>query len=228
MIDIYRIQVIPYLENRTVDLLMKLVSKERREKVKKFMFHQDALRCLLGDLLSRYALCKRTGYKNHQLKFGTNAYNKPILIEPNSLHFNVSHSGDWVVCAVSDELVGIDVELVKTIDFEIAKNFFTEDEYISLIKQESQNQLKYFYQIWTLKESYIKADGRGLSLPLNSFSIDIKNDKITVITNNTLNFCFFRVYYVDDLHISSVCSLENNFSNTIMEVYVDDLFQTIG
>lgn len=228
MIDIYKVDIREYSDTKLINLLMQLVSQERREKVEKFMFHQDSLRCLLGDLISRYAICKITGYKNSELKFNVNAYNKPFLVEPSNLHFNVSHSGNVVVCAVADELVGIDVEYIKTIDFDIAKRFFTKEEYSSLMNQDPENQVKYFYLIWTLKESYIKADGRGLSLPLNSFSIDIKRNKISVITNNQLKCCFFKKYDIDDFHISSVCSLDSSFSNVIKEVSVHDLLKTLG
>lgn len=228
MVDIYSIQVSSCSDRKIIDSLMQLVSVDRREKIKKKMFQQDSFRCLFGDLLSRYAICKRTGFKNRLLKFGANAHNKPILLGSSDVQFNVSHSGNWVVCAVSNEIVGIDVEHIKPIDFDIAKRFFAEEEYISLIKQDCDNILKYFYQIWTLKESYIKADGRGLSLPLTSFSINIRNDEISVITDNELNSCFFRKYDIDDYHISSVCSLDINFSQTIKEINIDNLFQTLG
>jgi 4'-phosphopantetheinyl transferase len=227
MIDIYSFNISSCLESKIIDLLILLVSKERREKIKKFKFQQDSLRCLFGDLLSRYAICKRSGLKNCQLRFDVNAYNKPSLIDPSNLYFNVSHSGSWVVCAVADELVGIDIEYIKAVDFNIAKRFFTSEEYCSLMKQDKDNQAKYFYLLWTLKESYVKADGRGLSLPLNSFSINLKNDEISVITSNELNSCFFKKYDIDDFHISAICSLSNSFSNTIKEVTVNDLLQKL-
>jgi len=227
MVDIYSIQINSNLDNDIMDSLKQLVSEERREKVERFKFQQDSLRSLLGDLLSRYAICTRTRYKNCQLKFALNAYNKPVLAEIKNLHFNVSHSGNWVVCAIADEVVGIDVEEIKPIDYGIAKSFFTEEEYCNLISHDEENRLKYFYSIWTLKESYLKADGRGLSLPLNSFSIDIKHDKISVVTSNELSNCYFKKYDIDNLHISSVCSLDKNFRDTIKELTVDSLIQTL-
>lgn len=144
------------------------------------MFQQDSLRCLFGALLSRYAICKISNYKNDELKFDVNSYNKPFIIKPNNLCFNISHSGKWVVCAVSNNPVGIDVEYIKSIDFDIAKTFFTKEEYINLMNQDIKTK-KYFYLMWTLKESYVKADGRGLSLPLNSFSINIKTMKFPLL-----------------------------------------------
>ncbi|EDK33778.1 4'-phosphopantetheinyl transferase family protein [Clostridium kluyveri] len=228
MVHIYGIQIKTFSNKKLLYSLMKLVSKNKRERIKKFMFQQDSLRCLFGALLSRYAICKISNYKNDELKFNVNSYNKPFLIKPNSLYFNTSHSGRWVVCAVANNPVGIDVEYIKSIDFDIAKTFFTKEEYINLMNQDIKNQKRYFYLMWTLKESYVKADGRGLSLPLNSFSIDIKNDEISIITNNKLNLCYFKKYYIDNLHISSVCSLSNNFCSEINEVTVYDLLETLS
>jgi len=149
------------------------------------------------------------------------------LPEPNGIHFNISHSGNCVVCAVDEKAVGVDIEVIKPIDFNIAERFFSKAEYLTLINQPKEMQMKYFYMIWTLKESYIKADGRGLSLPLNSFSIDIKHDKISVVTSNELSNCYFKKYDIDNLHISSVCSLDKNFRDTIKELTVDSLIQTL-
>lgn len=228
MVDIYKIQTNIYFESETINSLKELVSNEKKERVEKFMCQQDSLKCLLGDLLSRYAIYKRSGYKNSQLKFGVNEYNKPILINPDNLYFNISHSGNWVVCTVADDVVGVDVELIRnTTNFEVAKRFFTKDEYSSLIKQDSTNQIKYFYLLWTLKESYIKADGRGLSLSLKSFSINVLNNEISITTNNELNKCFFRKYDIDDAHICSVCSLDHSFSSTIKEVTIFELLQDL-
>ncbi|WP_313563407.1 4'-phosphopantetheinyl transferase family protein [Ruminiclostridium cellobioparum] len=228
MVDTYRIRTNSFLDSKATDSLMQLVTNEKKERIKRFVHREDALRCLLGDLLSRYALGKRTGLKNSELKFMVNEYNKPLLVAPEHLHFNVSHSGNWAVCAVADKLVGIDVEYVKNIDLKIAERFFTNYEYDSLVKQDPKNRIRYFYTLWTLKESYIKADGRGLSLPLDSFSIEINNDSISVITDNELKSCFFEMYEIDNFHISSVCSLDSSFNTTLKEVTYFDLLQALA
>lgn len=227
MVDAYKIRTNSFLDSKAADLLMQLVTNEKKERIKRFVYKEDALRCLLGDLLSRYALCKRTGYKSSELKYRINEYNKPLLVTPEHLYFNVSHSGNWAVCAVADKLVGIDVEYIKSIDFKIAERFFTNYEYDNLLKQDPKNQLRYFYTLWTLKESYIKADGRGLSLPLDSFSIEIKKDSISVSTDNELKSCFFKIYEIDDFHISSVCSLDSRLNNAVAEVTSFDLLQAL-
>ena len=89
---------------------------------------------------------------------------KYILNKP----FNVSHTGNYVACALSDEPVGIDIEQMRPSDQKIAERFFTLDEraYIS-----ANDSTASFYEIWTKKESRIKWEGRGLSKPLPSFSV---------------------------------------------------------
>jgi len=227
MVNIYSIRIDSYIDSEIYDYLLQLVSEEKRAKIKKFKFLEDGLRCLLGNLLSRYAIIKRTGYKNNELKFSVTEYNKPILTEPDKSNFNISHSGNWAVCAISDAPVGIDVELIKTIELEIAKRFFTNYEYTCLMKQSPADLLKFFYTLWTLKESYIKADGRGLSIPLDTFSIDVCNDQISLITNNELNSCYFRSFSLDERHIASVCSLTDDITDSIEEVTVNDLIQIL-
>jgi phosphopantetheinyl transferase len=88
-------------------------------------------------------------------------------------HFNISHSGGHVVCAVCDEPVGIDVEVVKPIDMNIANRFFSEDERERIFSgpEDERGRLGLFYDVWTRKESFIKMTGEGLSRPLKAFSV---------------------------------------------------------
>lgn len=228
MMDICCIHTCNSLDERIADSLLKLVSEERKDKIKKFKFYQDYLRSLFGELLSRYSICKMAGCRNDQLKFGESHYHKPLLIEPAGMYFNVSHSGEWVVCAVSKEVVGIDVEWIKPIELHIAKRYFAEKEYSYLMSQRPEDQLKTFYLIWTLKESYIKADGRGLSLPLMSFDINIGNNGISIVTDNPINSCFFRTFDLDTQHVMSVCSQDSQICDTVREVTVYDIMQVLS
>lgn len=214
-------------EEKTFETLKTFVSEDRRQRIKRFMFQKDSIMCLLGDVLARYAICRRLKYKNNQLRFALNQYNKPHLDMPANVHYNVSHSGDWVVCVLSNEKAGIDVEKIKKTDFDIAKRFFTANEYLSIMSQPSDSRVKHFFRLWTLKESYIKADGRGLSLPLDSFSIDINQDLISVTTDNELKGCCFKQFDLDDEHLVSICALENNFADTIQNVTTIEIINTL-
>ena len=175
MFEIIVLHVAPELTQNEFDALLPIVSPEKRARVKKFRFFRDAQNCLLADVLARMEICRTTNFTNEQLRFSANAYGKPYLANSPGIHFNVSHTGNYVACAVSDEPVGIDIEQMRSTDLKVAERFFTPDErtYIS-----ANTPTVSFYEVWTTKESRIKWEGRGLSKLLSSFSVfDPEADK---------------------------------------------------
>lgn len=111
--------------------------------------------------------------------FTTNAHGKPFIDLPAlspQLSFNVSHSGQRIAVAVTEAAdIGMDVETVngqRSIE-KIAHRFFAETEYLDLKHLPTDNQVDRFYNIWTLKESYIKALGVGMSLSLGNFAFEL-------------------------------------------------------
>jgi 4'-phosphopantetheinyl transferase len=215
MVDIYGIKIHKEINKIAFNNLLPLVAPEKKDRIKKFKFFNDAQRCLLGDLLARYVICNKLGIKNSQLKFSNNKYGKPVLLQPEGINFNISHSGDWIVCALDNKPVGIDVEIIKPIDFNIAKMFFTEVEYNDLMTKDDNERLRYFYTLWTLKESYIKAVGKGLSISLNSFAIHIEYDNIWMNINKEFSSYFFKLYKIDKDHVVAVCSQNKEYSPKI-------------
>ena len=108
-----------------------------------------------------------------RLHIKTGASGKPYFADSH-LYFNISHSQDWVICAISDVEIGCDIEKVQPANLQIAERFFCPEEYHHIAKQRStleRNLL--FYRYWTLKESFLKATGLGLSLPLNAFCMEL-------------------------------------------------------
>ena len=92
---------------------------------------------------------------------------KPYLPGYPGLHFNLSHSGPWGVCALSKAPVGVDVELVRPLRYDLARRFFTPGEQ-AWLRGRPEGE---FFRLWTRKESFLKALGKGLTLPLDSFSV---------------------------------------------------------
>ena len=137
-------------------------------KAKRYAFEEDACRFLLGKILLLKGL-RKLGYFSiglHDIRF--NEFSKPQF--DNNLSFNISHSGKYVVCAVSQTYkVGIDVEEVRSVDVESFSSCFSSSEWLYLKK--ANDPLLVFYQLWTRKEAVIKADGRGLQIPLSDFEV---------------------------------------------------------
>ena len=168
MFDVVILTVTPDLTQNEFDTLLPLVSPEKQARIKKLRFFRDALNCLLGDVLARIEICRAANLNNSQLTFSTNAHGKPFLANSPGIHFNVSHSGNYIACALADEPVGIDIELIRPFDPKIAERFFAPDEKAHIA---SNGNMASFYEVWTKKESRIKWEGIGLSKPLSSFSV---------------------------------------------------------
>ncbi|MGF9819234.1 4'-phosphopantetheinyl transferase family protein [Brevibacillus agri] len=124
MIEIYIGKIPEKIEIATFQKLLNCVSYEKQLRINRFSRHKDALRTLLAEILVRMIICKKFKIKNHEIVVGTNSYGKPFLYNDVTFSFNVSHSGDWVVCAVHQHPVGIDVEKLEPINLDIAKHFF--------------------------------------------------------------------------------------------------------
>lgn len=206
MIETYILKIDKKLELDEFYMLLEYVSETKKKQVNKYNRFIDAERTLIGAVMARYALCKRLKIKNSDLVFDLNKYKKPIVIKPNEIHFNISHSGSWVVCVVDDNKIGVDVEIVRPINFIIAKKFFSQKEYTYLLNQNEKMKLKYFYRLWTLKESYIKAEGKGMSIPLNSFTINETNNCIQVYDDGKLQDYVFHQSFLDSNTSFAICA----------------------
>ena len=217
MLEIYALNQNEILDDRQFNALLSYVSSEKKTRIHKYLRRAPAQQALLSDLLARSIIHDKLSMKNTDIHFGTNDYGKPFLLGKNDFHFNLSHSGDWVVCAISDSVVGIDVEKIKPTDFNISKRFFSKDEHEFIVCQKEKQKLEAFYDLWTLKESYIKAVGKGLHMSLSEFSIVIYNGLIFLkhqIENQLFNF---KQFSIDIRYKLSVC-LENEIKDERISV----------
>jgi 4'-phosphopantetheinyl transferase len=204
--------------------MLRGVSEDRRAQAAKFRKPEDAHRALIGEMLTRAVIIEKLQVTNAEIVFAKNRYGKPCVVGYPSFHFNVSHSGRWIVCAVDQQPVGIDIEQIIPVDLEVAKPFFSEEEYRYLMEQEEQEQLGCFYEIWTMKESYVKWTGRGLSLPPNSFSILLQPATIHPFQMSGSSCpCFFRRWNVDREYRMAVCSTSGIFYEEMMLKRYEDL-----
>ncbi|MCP5045765.1 MAG: 4'-phosphopantetheinyl transferase superfamily protein [bacterium] len=190
--------------------LMNRVDPMKASKLRRFVREEDLIRGLFGDLMIRDLIRQKTGLANHQIEFDSNEYGKPALRNRQDFHFNISHSGDWVVAAIDENPVGIDIEEIQHIDLSISRDYFSPDEHKDLMT--SHDRQAYFFTLWSLKESYIKILGKGLSHPLNAFSIRFTGEeKIAINVNEkTLEDVFFTQYNVDKNYKMGLCATHNH------------------
>lgn len=151
---------------------LALADGERRQKVNALVPREKKNASLAAGAILPLAL-KRCGICG-EISVERSRYGKPRLISPQGVFFNLSHSGEWTVAAVSDSEVGVDIQQVGTANMRLAQRFFTDAEYRQ-IAEAGGNAADCFYRLWTVKEAYLKALGTGLNRPLNSFAVRLKD-----------------------------------------------------
>lgn len=154
---------------------LALLTGDELARYRRFVFDKDRHQFLVARALCRCALSHYAGVAPVDWRFEQNVYGKPNIVEPAgvSLSFNVSHSHGLVACVVAGERrVGLDVECLdrKMSGLPLARRYFADEEVAALEAAPADRQHAEFFRFWTLKESYIKAHGRGLSIPLRSFA----------------------------------------------------------
>lgn len=189
------------LSKEKFEYFLTFISEKEKEKILKYRNYEDSLRSLYGKLMLKNML------KLNEIQLKYNKWGKPELINNSRIHFNISHSGEWVAVGIATKPIGIDIQKVDKIDLSIAKNCFSKDEneYILSLCQSSRKDA--FFKLWTLKEAFIKAKGKGLYMPLDSFTIKILNDK-PILYSDENKKCQLSVKQVEKDYFMAICILE--------------------
>jgi 4'-phosphopantetheinyl transferase len=162
-----------------LDAYRALMSADEHERMARFAFERDRrafvmTRALVRTTLSRYASIAAADWR-----FIANVHGRPeILDRPPGvpdLRFNLSHTDGLIACAVTvGRDIGVDVEHTgRHLTHDVAARHFAPSEVAALNALSAGDQQKVFFDYWTLKESYIKARGFGLALPLSDFAFKL-------------------------------------------------------
>ncbi len=166
-------------QDQTIVKLQNLLNHDEREKAQRFSTMLLQCRFIVGRASLRLILGRYLNEEPSELKFEYGEFGKPALKNKNdlcSLHFNMANSHDLGTIAVTNgRHVGIDVEQVRTIedmDIIALKSFspFERSVYSTI---DPKDRTTAFLRCWTRKEAYLKATGRGLSLPLDQFDVSL-------------------------------------------------------
>jgi 4'-phosphopantetheinyl transferase len=151
----------------------KTLSSEERARANKFHFPKHKAHFIISRGVLRELLARYLGHQASEIEFNYQPLGKPELLHnPRNLQFNLSHSGSVALYGLTlEHEIGVDIEIIKACDeLELAQRFFTETEYQSLLGLPPHERQQGFFQIWTQKEAFIKALGKGLAY-LNQFSV---------------------------------------------------------
>ena len=160
-----------------------LLDGAEREQERRFHFARDRHRYLVTRALVRTVLSRYVALDPKEWIFSANAHGRPEIVNrearDQSLSFNLSHTHSLIVLAVSKRrALGVDVENVhaRRASIDVADRYFARQEVAALRAVPPDQQQVRFFEYWTFKESYIKARGMGLSLPLRKFSFHYSGD----------------------------------------------------
>ena len=143
------------------------LSSYRLEKLQKQKSETARRQGIGAELLLIRALRERLGEITLPLEIGTDPGGKPFL-KGMDLFFSLSHSGDLAACALSDEPIGLDIQKQSRFREDFIQRFYSPDERQAVLESDDRDGA--FTEIWAKKESYLKAIGSGVSVPLASFS----------------------------------------------------------
>ena len=153
----------------------ELLTEEERRQELRFRFDVDRRRYLATRALVRTALSRYVPIGPEAWRFSTDRYGRPRILNADErarkIAFNVSHTDGLIALAVTlDGMIGVDVEnSLRPVGLEVAERFFSRVEAVALTELPANMRRARFFEYWTLKESYIKARGLGLSIPLDQF-----------------------------------------------------------
>ncbi len=140
---------------------------ETQDKILRYHFWKDRYAGLYGQHLLLQGFLEIGLSQQDFFNIQRTSYGRPYLND--EIDFNISHSGNQVVCAISNtNSLGIDIEQIRPIEYEDFQSFMSKDEWSNI--QNSTDSCNTFFEYWTKKESVIKADGRGMSAPLASLT----------------------------------------------------------
>lgn len=199
-IRLYAADVRALCDRQIYERALSLLDDDRRERTERIRNEAGQRLSAGAGLLLKTAL-SRSGAENVKIIRGDNG--KPYVEGRDDLFFNLSHSGDMVICAVAPCEVGCDVEHRRPAVSRIASRYFTPEEQ-AFVSLDPDN----FFRMWTLKESFLKVTGKGLALGLTDFSINVSDTEISVSQNVDGRAYSFKEYFSFDGYCCSVCAAD--------------------
>ena len=170
---------------------LPMLDRDERERAGRFRFERDRREFIAAHALLRRMLAFHLGKPAAKWQFATGAFGKPKIDEKFSMpdiDFSMSHTRGLVAAAViSHGTIGVDVEKIDPAkaDLAVAQAYFASSE-VEILRAVAQHErAACFFNLWTLKESYLKATGTGLETPLDSFSFTLSPVRISFLADST-------------------------------------------
>lgn len=154
------------IDEQTFRFLLLFSPQEKQQRILRQRIKQNADTVLVGAALASHLLFEtfRIPFSKQHIAYGP--YGKPYLRDYPDVHFNISHSGIYVACAVADHPVGIDIQMISEYRPNVADRVCSKVELATIAA--SENPAAEFTKLWTRKEAYAKWTGEGIGKIVSS------------------------------------------------------------
>ena len=191
MVSVFDISPELDISDKLPDMLA-LLPEWRRQKALTYRYDRDRFLCAKAYLMLEDMLRTEYGIR-HCPEFSYGSNGKPYFKELPDIHFNMSHCRKGIACAVSDRPVGIDIEEIQ-FDEPVAMRVFNADEYAKVTG--CANPAGKFTELWTMKESYLKLTGQGISMDLKNVIADAHDVHFETVVNSKAGYIYTSVIKV--------------------------------
>ena len=173
------------------------IPPEQINRILKYKMPLNRKQCLCARLMEKF-IADTYGFSVKQITIGVSG--KPCV--PN-INYNISHSGNIVICAVSDNAIGCDVELARNVKGNLSDKYFSDKE-----------KKMDFFRVWTAKESYLKMTGEGICHDLKNIEVSFEENRGIVKRNGIKQDCFLAEYSISGYpeYFITVCSKSEGFN----------------
>ena len=166
---------------------LPLLSEQRREQALKFKHEQGRKTCAMAYLLLCEGLQQEYGITERPV-FGYGEHGKPFILGHPDIHFNVSHCREAVICALSDQPVGVDVESIREYKDSLVR-YTMNDQEVQQIERAERPDVE-FIRLWTMKEAVLKLSGQGITDNLKDVLLHTKTSELTTVVDPEVRYVY--------------------------------------
>ena len=215
MVKLYVADIASLPDPLSVPEELKKLPVERQQKIHNMKQENSRKQSMGVGLLLQKVLAL---YHMQESKLYLGEHGKPMV---DGLEFSLSHSGNLVICAVSDKPVGCDVEKIRKAPKGVVERYYSDTERVYLSRFLEDEYDREFFRLWTLKESYVKMTGEGLRVPFDAYEVvadqcacDCHEGCIQILRDGKVQACYLSSIVLQG-HIISICAEESGHIDVV-------------
>ena len=169
------------------DAALPLLSEQRREQALRFKYEQGRKTCAMAYLLLCEGLQKEYGLTEKPV-FTYGEHGKPSIIGHPDIHFNLSHCREGVICAMSEQPIGVDIESIREYKESLVR-YTMNDQEVRQILQAERPEVE-FIRLWTMKEAVLKLTGQGIVDNMKEVLTQAKTSELTTVVGPEARYVY--------------------------------------